>query len=218
MKISDFQSKTSLEVSDTDLLIIEDGEDTKSISVAELKKVLSSNTETEKYVKERINETLDNIAASITASKYVLTELKPFKLITWIGSTSGNVQIALQDLTTNKFLTMKDIAILMEFVDEVATNEFKIQLVIANMLKTATRYSVCDFNTEHENAHDVNPALSDANAGFIKAHFDGLTQNEIAGVTYDDIRVSLLDTDKFRYSFVGNPDSFANAVSYEEDL
>ena len=63
MKIKDMTTKTSLEVEDTDLLVIEDGEDTKSITVGEFKKLLnlSSDANVQKTVKTIVNETLDNM-------------------------------------------------------------------------------------------------------------------------------------------------------------
>ena len=40
MKINDMIAKTALEIQDTDILVIQDGEDTKQVSIADLKEYL----------------------------------------------------------------------------------------------------------------------------------------------------------------------------------
>ena len=60
--------------------------------------------------------------------------------------------------------------------------------------------------------------LEASNAGFIKAHFDGLMPNEIAGITYDDIKLELPETEEYKYLFNGDPNSFANAVPYIDSI
>ena len=99
MKIKDMTQKTFLEVEDSDLLVIEDAEDTKSITVSDLKKYLASDYD--KNTKRIINQTLDNIIASLSASQYVLEKRKTYRINTWIGSTSGNIQITLKDIDTD---------------------------------------------------------------------------------------------------------------------
>ena len=63
MKINDMTAKTSLEIQDTDILVIQDGEDTKQVSVADLRDFL--NTTSDKNVKKLINQTIDNIIVSL---------------------------------------------------------------------------------------------------------------------------------------------------------
>ena len=67
-------------------------------------------------------------------------------------------------------------------------------------------------------ADNINAVLSSSNAGFIKAHFDNLTQNEIAGITYDDIRLTFPDNAEYKHVFNVDENSFANAVPYVEEI
>lgn len=216
MKISNMTAKTSLEVQDTDIIVIEDGEDTKHITVGDLKEYML-NTSIKKETKLLINETLDNIIKAIESVKYIVSESVEFMMATWIGSTSGNIQIALKDVTNDHWLTNEEIFnLLLPDENGIATKAFSIKVLVAEVFEDAESYTILDFNTEHENAHEVNAVLSDNNAGFIKAHFEGLTQNEIAGITYDDIAISLPETEEYRYLFTGDEASFANAVPYVE--
>ena len=107
MKINDMTAKTSLEIQDTDILVIQDGEDTKQVSVADLRDFL--NTTSDKNVKKLINQTIDNIIVSLQSVKYTVSELRSFMINSWIGSTSGNIQIAIKDLDNNKWLTADEI-------------------------------------------------------------------------------------------------------------
>ena len=72
MKISDMQTKKSIEVNDNDLLVIEDNEDTKSITVSELKNYMTlSLIDNPKYL---INMTIDNIIDALSKIKFVLPQ------------------------------------------------------------------------------------------------------------------------------------------------
>ena len=208
MKINNMTAKTSLEIEDSDILVIQDGEDTKQVSVGEFKKFLIDSSETNS--KKLINQTLDNVIASLTASKYDVSILKTYTIGAWIGSTSGNVQIILKDNDTNKWLTEA------ELNDFVAKEEFNVYLMIKDLLVSATSFEVKDFVTEHPTG--TNPVLEADNAGFIKAHFDNLTQNEIANITCDDVIIHQKDTEDFRYMFNHDKDSFTNSVSYVESV
>ena len=208
MKINNMTAKTSLEIEDSDILVIQDGEDTKQVSVGEFKKFLIDSSETNS--KKLINQTLDNVIASLTASKYDVSVLKTYTIGAWIGSTSGNVQIILKDNDTNKWLTEA------ELNDFVAKEEFNVYLMIKDLLVSATSFEVKDFVTEHPTG--TNPVLEADNAGFIKAHFDNLTQNEIANITCDDVIIHQKDTEDFRYMFNHDKDSFTNSVPYIESV
>ena len=208
MKINNMTAKTSLEIEDSDILVIQDGEDTKQVSVGEFKEFLMNSSETS--TKKLINQTLDNVIASLTASKYDVSVLKTYTIGAWIGSTSGNVQIILKDNDTNKWLTEA------ELNDFVAKEEFNVYLMIKDLLVSATSFVVKDFATEHPTG--TNPVLEADNAGFIKAHFDNLTQNEIANITCDDIIIHQKDTEDFRYMFNHDKDSFTNSVPYVESV
>ena len=208
MKINNMTAKTSLEIEDSDILVIQDGEDTKQVSVGEFKEFLIDSSETNS--KKLINQTLDNVIASLTASKYDVSVLKTYTIGAWIGSTSGNVQIILKDNETNKWLTEA------ELNDFVAKEEFNVYLMIKDLLVSATSFGVKDFVTEHPTR--TNPVLESDNAGFIKAHFDNLTQNEIANITCDDVIIHQKDTEYFRYMFNHDKDSFTNSVPYVESV
>lgn len=208
MKINNMTAKTSLEIEDSDILVIQDGEDTKQVSVGEFKEFLINSSEISS--KKLINQTLDNVIASLTASKYDISVLKTYTIGAWIGSTSGNVQIILKDNDTNKWLTEA------ELNDFVAKEEFNVYLMIKDLLVSATSFEVKDFVTEHPTG--TNPVLEADNAGFIKAHFDNLTQNEIANITCDDVIIHQKDTEDFRYMFNHDKDSFTNSVPYYVEL
>ena len=208
MKINNMTAKTSLEIEDSDILVIQDGEDTKQVSVGEFKEFLIDSSEINS--KKLINQTLDNVIASLTASKYDVSVLKTYTIGAWIGSTSGNVQIILKDNDTNKWLTEA------ELNDFVAKEEFNVYLMIKDLLVSATSFEVKDFVTEHPTG--TNPVLEADNAGFIKAHFDNLTQNEIANITCDDVIIHQKDTEDFRYMFNHDKDSFTNSVPYVESV
>ena len=208
MKINNMTAKTSLEIEDSDILVIQDGEDTKQVSVGEFKEFLINSSEISS--KKLINQTLDNVIASLTASKYDVSVLKTYTIGAWIGSTSGNVQIILKDNDTNKWLTEA------ELNDFVAKEEFNVYLMIKDLLVSATSFEVKDFVTEHPTG--TNPVLEADNAGFIKAHFDNLTQNEIANITCDDVIIHQKDTEDFRYMFNHDKDSFTNSVLYIESV
>ena len=215
MKINDMTAKTSLEIQDTDILVIQDVEDTKQVSVADLRDFL--NTTSDKNVKKLINQTIDNIIVSLQSVKYTVSELRSFMINSWIGSTSGNIQISIKDIDADKWLTMDEIiALTNPDEDGIAQNDFIIKVMIEDIYNTAVSYTVKDFNTEHPSG--TNATLEASNAGFIKAHFDGLTPNEIAGITYDDIKLELPETEEYRYLFNGDPDSFVNAVPYTESI
>ena len=208
MKINNMTAKTSLEIEDSDILVIQDEEDTKQVSVGEFKEFLINSSEISS--KKLINQTLDNVIASLTASKYDISVLKTYTIGAWIGSTSGNVQIILKDNDTNKWLTEA------ELNDFVAKEEFNVYLMIKDLLVSATSFEVKDFVTEHPTG--TNPVLEADNAGFIKAHFDNLTQNEIANITCDDVIIHQKDTEDFRYMFNHDKDSFTNSVPYVESV
>ena len=208
MKINNMTAKTSLEIEDSDILVIQDGEDTKQVSVGEFKEFLINSSEISS--KKLINQTLDNVIASLTASKYDISVLKTYTIGAWIGSTSGNVQIILKDNDTNKWLTEA------ELNDFVAKEEFNVYLMIKDLLVSATSFGVKDFVTEHPTG--TNSVLEADNAGFIKAHFDNLTQNEIANITCDDVIIHQKDTEDFRYMFNHDKDSFTNSVPYVESV
>ena len=215
MKINDMIAKTALEIQDTDILVIQDGEDTKQVSVADLKEYLCESLSIN--TKKIINQTIDNIIASLQATKYVVSVLRTFMINSWIGSTSGNIQISIKDIDNDKWLTVDEIiALTNPNEDGEPQNDFSIKVMVGDVLKNAESYTVKRFTAEHPSG--TNQVLEDSDAGFIKAHFEGLTQNEIANIKFDNIKIELQETEEYRYIFTTDENSFANAVSYVENI
>lgn len=221
MKIKDMTTKTSLEVQDSDLLVIEDKEDTKSITVAEFKQALklAFSGDIDRAIKVTINDAIDNIVASLQKCKYNFAKVKKYLLSIWIDNDSGEINIGFLDEETNEWLTAESIAEMMQpDEDGVATLEFVIKAEIAEVFKEATGHVVLDFNTTYPSSAEVNSWMAEDNAGFIRAYFTDLTQNEIAGILHDDIQVILPDTEETEYVFVTDEDAFSNAVAYTETI
>ena len=215
MKINDMIAKTALEIQDTDILVIQDGEDTKQVSVADLKEYLCESLSIN--TKKIINQTIDNIIASLQATKYVVSVLRTFMINSWIGSTSGNIQMSIKDIDNDKWLTVDEIiALTNPNEDGEPQNDFSIKVMVRDVLKNAESYTVKRFTAEHPQG--TNQVLEDSDAGFIKAHFEGLTQNEIANIKFDNIKIELQETEEYRYIFTTDENSFANAVSYVENI
>lgn len=237
MKIHDMTQKTAIEVENTDLLVIEDEEDTKAITAATLKELIILSSD--RHMKELINETIDKIMIGMAAAKYVFSTLieKKYRLNIWIGSASGNIQIAIMDVETAKWLTSEEINELFWPTDENGNiipvepkydedgNELEpdpiVALMMGGILYSPDDLKVLNFNEEHgKHPEEVNPWLAADDAGFIKAHFDGFTQNEISGILYEDIHMQKSDdydeeTDtRTTYEFITARSSFSNAVHY----
>ena len=223
MKIHDMTQKTTLEVQDTDLLIIEDEEDTKAITVSAFKEVMSSYSDGR--AKKFINATIDKIIVALQNVKYGLTKLRQYVVYTRIDSSVGDVYIALKDLSTNKWLTSEEIMAATLLAGENGFASFKVRMLVAEMYEEATAYTMQRFADLYaENIQtELDQELLDADAGVVMAHFAGLTQNEIAGVTYDDIAVTLpieefefeLDAeDPLQFKFTTDKDLFVNNVPY----
>ena len=109
MKISNLTAKTSIEIDENDILVIEDKEGTKKTSVKAFKEYLLSNGIT-RSTKMLINEMMDNVINSLIASKYIISELLTYKMNTTIyDAESGDIYITLKSVNTDKWLTAKDI-------------------------------------------------------------------------------------------------------------
>lgn len=221
MKISNLTAKTSLEIDENDVLVIEDKESTKQITVKEFKEYMMNNGIT-RSTKMLINEMMDNVINSLAASKYIISELLTYKMNTTIhDAESGNIYITLKSVETDKWLTAEDIRKLLVPNEEgLYTKNFVINVLVAETYVKSSSYSIHDANEESE-------VIPEGNIGYIKAHFDGLTQNEIAGITYDDIMITTENTevtivlpieDAYEYAFVGDPDLFNNNVPYTQNI
>ena len=66
MKIKNLTTKTSLEIEDSDVLVIEDMEGTKQITMQEFKEYLLNNGIT-KSTKMLINQMMDNVITSLAS-------------------------------------------------------------------------------------------------------------------------------------------------------
>ena len=220
MKIKNLTTKTSLEIEDSDVLVIEDMEGTKQITMQEFKEYLLNNGIT-KSTKMLINQMMDNVITSLQASKYIITDLLTYQMNTTISDADGNIYITLKSNATDKWLTANQISELLVPNEEgILTKSFAISVLIDDVYVKCSSYSIHD-------ASEIEEVIPEGNVGYIKVYFDGLTQNEIAGITYDDIIITVEDTevtivlpieDKHEYSFVGNPDLFNNNVSYTSNI
>lgn len=73
MKITSLNQKTSIEVQENDLLIIEDEEDTKQITVGEFINAVNRLSQ-EKLIRMELNEMIDRICDCISSAKYIFPE------------------------------------------------------------------------------------------------------------------------------------------------
>lgn len=220
MKISDLTSKTSLEIEDSDILLIEDDYDTKQVSVKEFKEYLLDNGVT-RSTKVLINQMVDNLITSLQSAKYIITELVTYKMNTTVKDTKGDVYIALKSVATNKWLTKEEIENLLVPNEEgLYTKNFVINALVAEAYVRSSSYNIYD-------ANEIDTMIPKDSMGYIKASFTGLTQNEIAGITYDDIVITTEDTDitislpiedKYEYEFIGDPTMFNNDVPFVHNI
>lgn len=206
--INDLAEKLATEIEDSNLMLIEDEESAKKVKIEELKKAFHSIDD--HFVKEVINETIDRITKALQEAKWDLSEriIKKYKMNTWIGSASGNIQIALLDLETNKWLTREEI-------EELLTNEYAIKVYISSMWEEPVSIRILSFCEEHAEPESINAWMAADDAGFIKIHLDGLTSNQISQIIYEDINIIMTGNDEVGYEFIYGRDSFANAVPYE---
>ena len=331
MKIKDMTSKTSLEVQDTDILVIEDAEDTKQITVKEFKEYLGIGNNIEIDTKKLINQTIDNIISSLASAKYVIEEgnITVFVLDITIEDIACNMNISVKNSETNTYLTAEELTnlllpeipkMLRTIEDDQNTDNGEIIEDEGNTGDTEGDNTEGENNNpevnnpdsnepengetpdsnepdneeipdNNESGNEGNPddpensnpeenipeddnqeedipeqnepeedntenkddeiiedteiktlrkfiikaLVADVyvkaisyeivdidNKGIIKVLFDNLTQNEIAGITYDDINITLLDIEteniNNEYIFNVNPDSFNNLVPYVENI
>ena len=108
MKIKNLTTKTSLEIEDSDVLVIEDMEDTKQITIKEFKEYLLNNGIT-KSTKMLINQMMDNVINSLQSSKYIITDLLTYQMNTTIADVNGDIYITLKSSATDKWLTAEEI-------------------------------------------------------------------------------------------------------------
>lgn len=222
MKIADLTEKQPEEVTDDDLLVIEDGEDTKKITVASLRQYLLATSKRD--VCSYINELFDRVIAKLEEAKFTIAEVLTYTLNIWIGSDSGNVQMTVYDTKRKKWLTQGELIDMQSYPP--VGMVFRPEVQNGYVRLTATEYSIKRFLDDHDET--TNPVLAADDAGYIKAHFEGMSHNEIAGITYDRVFLFLdrkdgtepdpLSLEDTIYVFSTDEESFANAVDYVEEI
>lgn len=216
MKIVDMTTKTSLEVSPEDLLVIEDTEDTKSITVSEFMEYV--NKASERHFKVYMNELFDMMIDKLKEARFVVAEVKEYLMMAWIDEP-GVVNIALLDMSDSHWLTSVEIGDVLVngtpmFTMTVGINEIQ-----------HDSYTIEEYPTD---GTGTNTALADATAGYLRVLFSTVTQNETATVTYKDFTMELRDADGHPLDFY-NPDvkistfelskeSFTNSVPFESAI
>lgn len=224
MKISNLTAKTSIEIDENDILVIEDKEETKQTTIKDFREYLLR-TGITKSTKMIINEMMDNIIKSLEASKFIISELFTYKVNTIINDyDSGDIYIILKDVKTDKWLTAQEIGnLLLPNEEGVCARSFSISVLVSDVYIKSLNYSIHYIDAENE----VAPENIPSEAGYIKAHFDGFTQNEIADIAYDDVVITIEDTetmvglpveDYHSYEFIVDPEFFINNVSYVQDI
>lgn len=233
MKLQSLKTKVALEVNDDDLLVIEDREDTKTITVEQFKSLMNAFTETR--IKHTFNECIDRMIAAFEQAKFTFPIQRTYLMNIWIGSTSGNVQIAFKDIPTNHWLTRDELVALVMDEQGRMENDFSVQLFIGGVYKKAQSYQLLNFVDHHDRS--ANEWLYDSNAGFIKAAFgNDFEQNDIAAIRPYDVIVTIknrtveVDEDgtetiqpepepepiikEYEFKFLADKGSFANAVPF----
>ncbi len=220
MKLTSLKTKTAIEVTDNDLLVIEDREDTKTITVEQFK--LLMNAYTDVTTKMLFNECIDRVNKALEKAKFTIPISRKYLVNSWIGSTSGNVQITLKDLETNKWLTREELVALIMDEEGNFSGDFKVRLFADDVYNNAQSYQLLSFREYHDRS--ANEWLYDSDAGFIKASFGTFEQNTIAAIQSGDIIVSISprtikdeeeSTEKeYQFIFITDPDSFSNGVPF----
>ena len=225
MKISNLTAKTSIEIDENDILVIEDKEETKQTTIKDFREYLLRSG-INKSTKILINEMMDNIIHSLEVSKFVISELFTYKVNTIINDAeSGDIYITLMDTKNDTWLSAQDIGnLLLPNEEGICTRNLVVNVLISDICITSLNNSIYEVNEESE---DIPDGIPEGNIGYIKAHFGGLTQNEIAGITYDNITITIEDTDttvilpvedRHSYEFITDPEFFSNNVSYVQDI
>ena len=136
-------------------------------------------------------------------------------------SDTCDVFIALQNTRTEKWLTVNEIHAL-QLPNEQGVNTKEIIVGIA----TDDIFTYCSSCTILD-ASEVSEFNPKENMGYIKARFDGLTKNEMATITHNDILVTLKNTefiieipieDRHTYEFITDPELFSNNVPYIQSI
>lgn len=213
MKISDMQTKKSIEVNDNDLLVIEDNEDTKSITVSELKNYMTlSLIDNPKYL---INMTIDNIIDALSKIKFVLPQDRNIDVFTYIKDTS-TVIMSLKE--NEKYFTLDDINNLI--ASSVEGSKFTFKILVNEVYETSTTYTVNNANEVFTGLEDneIIKELYEKNIGVINITFNPMDQNNLSLVTYNDIIVELPKSENYIFNFTSKEDLFINNTSFKGEV
>ena len=137
---------------------------------------------------------------------------------TVVQNKDGIINIQLKNIDTDKWLTKQDIEnLLVPNEDGNFTKRFIISISIGSeyIIKSSS-YTIHD-------SHEMDSIVPEGVIGYIEANFSDLTQNELAGIIYDDIIITTEDTDitivlpiedQHEYQFIVDEELFQNNVSY----
>ena len=224
MRLVDMTKKTSIEVEDTDLLIIEDGEDTKAITYSDLKQAILTNIPDETEIKRMINNVLDKLIDKLADIKYdirqhfIYTVWQSIHNIVNSGNNQYGIWLSLYDELEHKYLTKEEI----ENLTDISTGEsntavdFDISVTINEEVFFCDVYSIGSFSENF--AELASDDLINNNAGYIMVTFNDLTHNQFAQLTYDALEVSLPGNENADFSFVVSEDRFVNDIEYQENI
>ena len=212
MKIQDMPSKENLEVQDTDLLVIEDIEDTKKITIKDLKEYLMKDEGIENKVKRYINNAIDNIVTALNESKLKIKETITYLLDVDILDDSGDINFKIKNQETDTYLTKEEIGKLTESIYDEEGNEIKRELkfyiIIDDIIYKSTNYTLND------------SIIVDDNSTALLVHFDALEckTNDISSITKNSIKVFIIDDENNKYKFVIYDSMFNNNVPFTSNI
>lgn len=213
IKVSEMQPKTAAEVSPDDLLLIEDEEDTKSIKVSEFLEYV--NKASERHAKVYMNELFDQMIKKLSDAKFIVAQISEYLMRIWIDEP-GIVNIALLDMSDSHWLTSSEIG------DVIVNGTLLITMTVGiNQIRNES-YTIEEYPTDGTGESAM---LADAAAGYIRAEFYNVSQNETATVTHEDIAMEMRDTagnplDFYdpavkTSTFESSPEAFINTVPFE---
>lgn len=213
MKIKDMKTKTSIEVTDNDLLVIEDSEETKSITVKEFKKMLnkSSDEAMEKTAKKVMNEFLDKVKKSLDKLTFDIAENITIEPYIFKIDADGAIYTAYK--YEGKYL---DILSLSELFDKqtismkVNVNEIEQELMPYNDIE--------EFNKQYLDMAVKEPELAEANAAVIKFKLNNVKQNDISKLTNEMFKIDIKRTEGKIYHLSVTKEKFKNEVPFVEEV
>lgn len=213
MKIKDMKTKTSIEVTDNDLLVIEDSEETKSITVKEFKKILnkSSDEAMEKTAKKVMNEFLDKVKKSLDKLTFDIAENIIIEPYIFKIDAEGTIYTAYKH--EGRYL---DILSLLKLFDKqtismkVNVNEIEQELMPYNDIE--------EFNKQYLDMAVKEPDLAEANAAVIKFKLNNVKQNDVSKLTSEMFKIEIARTEEKIYHLSVTKEKFKNEVPFVEEV